>query len=299
MARSDATRTGSALSLLSDVVGGVGRLVEGEFRLARAEATEGVKVAAGGLVKLALAAIFGLVGLNALAGAAVARLTASGLGPTEAALVIGLGFCVVALGLALAGRSALRMRRLWPGRAFRGLHRDRRATVGSVLNWLGRLFGTRPDVEPAYGRQRDAIGRWEDDGGPSHGDLDDPDAGWLTKALALRHLASGQLMQIDAAQRRGVISAQDGAQLREEVIKALVRDTTEVLVEGAAPDGAARDEAILARERAYLAALPGRDAVGPQLAGTAVALAGVGMALAFLTARPARKARRFAESRPA
>lgn len=118
---------GGVMSLLSDVAAGVGRLVQGELRLARAEASEGLKAAGSGLVKIGIAAVVGLVGLNVLAGAAVAALAHAGLGPAWAALVVGLGLCAVALGLALAGRAALRLRGLWPDRALRGLRRDAEA----------------------------------------------------------------------------------------------------------------------------------------------------------------------------
>ena len=112
------------MSLLSDVVAGIGRLVQGELRLARAEATEGLKAAGSGLAKIAIAAVVGLVGLNVLAGAAVAALAATGLGPVWAAFLVGLALCLVALGQALAGRAALRLRGIWPERALRGLRRD-------------------------------------------------------------------------------------------------------------------------------------------------------------------------------
>jgi len=112
------------MSLLSDVAAGVGRLVQGELRLARVEAAEGLKTAGAGLVKIGVAAIVGLVGLNVLAGAAVAALAATGLGPAWSALPVGVVLCLVALGLALAGRAALRLRGIWPDRALRGLRRD-------------------------------------------------------------------------------------------------------------------------------------------------------------------------------
>lgn len=114
-------RTGA---LLSDVVTGFGRLVRGELMLAKAEATEGLRTAAAGLVKIAVAAIAALVGLNVLAGAAVAALAATGLGPAWAAVIVGLALCALALGLALAGRAALRLRGIWPDRALRGLRQD-------------------------------------------------------------------------------------------------------------------------------------------------------------------------------
>lgn len=111
-------------TLLSEVIGSLGRLVRGELMLARAEATEGVKHAVGGLVKIAVGAILALVGLNVLAGAAVAALAATGLGPAWSALIVGGALCVLALILVLAGRAALTLRGIWPDRALRGLHRD-------------------------------------------------------------------------------------------------------------------------------------------------------------------------------
>ena len=124
------------LSLLSDVAAGIGRLVKGELALARAEATEGLRSAGSGLVKIGVAAIVGLVGLNVLAGAAVAGLAATGLGPVWSALVVGLALSALALGLALAGRAALRLRGLKPDRALRGLRRDADA-VRQGLNDTG------------------------------------------------------------------------------------------------------------------------------------------------------------------
>jgi Putative Actinobacterial Holin-X, holin superfamily III len=115
------------LSLLAEITAGLGRLVRGELSLARAEAAEGLKAAGSGLVKIAVAAVVGLVGLNVLAGAAVAGLAATGLGPAWAALIVGGGLCLVALGLALAGKAALRLRGIMPNRAFRGLRRDAEA----------------------------------------------------------------------------------------------------------------------------------------------------------------------------
>ncbi len=117
----------STTTLLSDVVSGMGRLVRGEIMLAKAEATEGLKTAVGGLVKLVAAAIIALVALNVLAGAAVAALSEAGLGPAWSAVIVGVALCVLALILAMAGKSALRMRGLWPDRAVRGVRRDAEA----------------------------------------------------------------------------------------------------------------------------------------------------------------------------
>lgn len=115
------------LSLLGEITAGLGRLVRGELSLARAEAAEGLKAAGSGLVKIGVAAVLGLVGLNVLAGAAVAGLAATGLGPAWAALIVGGGLCVVAVGLVMAGKAALRLRGIVPNRALRGLRRDAEA----------------------------------------------------------------------------------------------------------------------------------------------------------------------------
>ncbi len=110
--------------LFSEVFSGVGRLVQGELRLARAEATDGLKSMGSGLAKLAGAAVVALVGLNVLAGAAVAALARAGLGPAGAALAVGVVLMLVALLLALAGRASLQLR----GRKSRFLDSLRRDT---------------------------------------------------------------------------------------------------------------------------------------------------------------------------
>lgn len=122
--------------LLSEVISGMSRLVRGELKLAKAEAAEGVKHAVGGLVKIAIAAVLALVGLNVLAGAAVAALAATGMGPAWASLIVGVALCVLALILVLAGKAALKLRGLWPDRAMRGVRRDAEA-VQAGLNETG------------------------------------------------------------------------------------------------------------------------------------------------------------------
>ncbi|WP_103257698.1 phage holin family protein [Tabrizicola aquatica] len=124
--------TEGTASLLSEVASGLGRLVKGELMLAKAEAVEGAKAAVGGLIKIAVAAILALVGLNVLAGAAVAALAEAGLGPAWSAVIVGLVLVGVAVGLALAGKAALRPQGLWPDRAVRGLRRDAEAVRGAM-----------------------------------------------------------------------------------------------------------------------------------------------------------------------
>lgn len=127
MARGPEEASTGMASLLSDVSAGLGRLVRGELSLAKAEAAEGLKAAGSGLVKIGIAALLALVGLNVLAGAAVAALAEAGLGPAWAAVVVGLVLCGIALALALAGRAALRLRGILPDRALRGVRRDAEA----------------------------------------------------------------------------------------------------------------------------------------------------------------------------
>ncbi|NHB76007.1 phage holin family protein [Rhodobacter calidifons] len=120
--------------LLLQVVSGVGRLVQGELQLARAEAADSLRSVTSGLGKLAGAAVVALVGLNVLAGAAVGALVHAGLGPVWAALIVGGLMLLLALGLAAAGRAGLRLRGRRPGRLLRGLGRD----VAAVRSGFGR-----------------------------------------------------------------------------------------------------------------------------------------------------------------
>lgn len=118
--------------LFSDVLSGVGRLVQGELRLARAEATESLRSVGSGLAKLAGAAVVALVGLNVLAGAAVAALVQAGFGTALAALAVGVVLVVIALVLALAGRSAIQLRGQKPRRFLDGLRRDAQAVQAGL-----------------------------------------------------------------------------------------------------------------------------------------------------------------------
>jgi DNA-binding PucR family transcriptional regulator len=124
-------RTGTT-ALLSEVVSALGRLVRSEVNLARAEAAESVRGAVSGAVRIAIAAILALVGLNVLADAAVAALALAGLGPAWAALGVGAVLCALALGLALSGRRALQLRGLLPDRALRNLKRDAEVVSASL-----------------------------------------------------------------------------------------------------------------------------------------------------------------------
>lgn len=127
-----AERDPGVTGLLAEVLSGVGRLVQGELRLARAEAADSLRSVGSGLVKLAAAGVAGLVALNVLAGAAVGALAHAGLGPVWAAVVVGLGLALVALVLALAGRAALLLRGRKPRGFLDGLRRDAQAVQAGL-----------------------------------------------------------------------------------------------------------------------------------------------------------------------
>lgn len=128
----DARPGADTASLLSGVVAGIGRLVKGEIALARAEVTEGLRRAAGGLGRIVVAAVIGLVGLHALAGAAVAALVAAGLGPVWSPLIVGLVLCAIAGVLAYVGRAALAPSGVVPRRSLRNLGRDAAAVKAAA-----------------------------------------------------------------------------------------------------------------------------------------------------------------------
>ena len=115
---------GSTAALFGDVVQGIGALVQGEIALARAEVSEGLQAAAGGVARIAIAGIVALVALNVLAMAGVAALVAAGLAAHWAGLVVALALGLVALMLALSGRAALQIKGIMPRRSLRNIDRD-------------------------------------------------------------------------------------------------------------------------------------------------------------------------------
>lgn len=114
----------SAAQLLTDVATGVARLVKGELLLARVEAANAAKVASGGVIKLVVAVMFGLAGINVLAGAAVAWLASTGMGPAVAGLIVAAALLGICLVLVLSARSAFQLKNLVPRKALRGLASD-------------------------------------------------------------------------------------------------------------------------------------------------------------------------------
>jgi hypothetical protein len=158
------------------------------------------------------------------------------------------------------------------------------------------IFGRRAlsDLDAAgavpamAGTKFEALTRWEDEGGPPAPDPVDPDEDWLNKAQKLRDTAQGLLRQIDDAARRGLVPAAQLAKHRAEVVSALAAETSAALGKGLGSlTGAAREQALTARERIYLARIAvaekGRQTVdaSPLMTGAAVAAAGAVLACLF------------------
>ncbi len=151
-----------------------------------------------------------------------------------------------------------------------------------------------PEIEAAAavpamaGTRFEALARWEDEGGPPAPEPVDPEEAWLTEARGLRDRAHGLLAQIDDAARRGLAPAAQLAKHRAEVLAALAAETRAALGKGLGSlTGAARDQALLARERIYLGriAMAGkaRESLdeNPLAVGAALALAGAAVAWMF------------------
>ncbi len=120
----DATGRSSPATLITDVLSGLSRLVQGEIALAKAEATRSLQDVLGAAVRLVIAAVLGMVALNVLAGATIAALVAAGMTPLSASLVVGGGLLLVAGGIAQVARNMLRGANLAGRRSMNNLRRD-------------------------------------------------------------------------------------------------------------------------------------------------------------------------------
>jgi hypothetical protein len=152
-----------------------------------------------------------------------------------------------------------------------------------------RVAETGCEVPALAGTRFEALTRWEDEGGPPAPEpVDLSDEDWLHEAQGRRDRAQDLLARIDAAARRGLAPATELARHRAEVISALASDTARALGKGLESlSGAARDQALQARERVYLArvalAEKGRDTVErhPLACGAVLAAAGAAVASLF------------------
>lgn len=163
------------------------------------------------------------------------------------------------------------------------------AVAGLALAAL--VFGRyreQADEPPRPAEKFEALTRWEDEGGLPMPEPADPEEEWLQRTRGLRAKAGDLLRQIDDAARRQLAPAAELARHRAAVMGALARDTTAALSQGLEDlTGAARAEALAARERVYLASLgataKGREMVEthPLAAGLAMAAAGAAVACMF------------------
>jgi Putative Actinobacterial Holin-X, holin superfamily III len=114
----------SATGLLGDVVFGITQLVKGELALVRAEVQGSVQDATNAIVKLAIAAVLGIVALNVLAAAAVSGLMVAGLSPVWACLGVGIVLLISALVIVRFAMPLLAAGNLVPKRSFASMHKD-------------------------------------------------------------------------------------------------------------------------------------------------------------------------------
>lgn len=160
--------------------------------------------------------------------------------------------------------------------------------LAALVFGRSRDTGGSDDTLPSAvaGTRFEALTRWEDDGGPVHAPPD-PEEGWLDEAMGLRMRATALMARIDEAARLRLAPAAELARHRADVLASLSHDTREALGRGLGALGeAARDKAILPRERLYLTRIgleaKGRAAVEEKPLATGMALAALGAAVAFL-----------------
>lgn len=114
----------SLTDLVVSIIAEARALLRTELMLAKAELSENASRAGGGVVLFAIAALIALVGLNALAVAAVFGVAALGVGYGWAALIVAVGFLGLAAIFALVGKSRLSVTSLTPKRTLKQIKTD-------------------------------------------------------------------------------------------------------------------------------------------------------------------------------
>lgn len=120
----DRRNDGSIVSLFSEVIAAMTRLVRGEIALARSEAEQALRRSAQAAMQIGIAAVLVLVGMNVLAGAAVTGLIALGLWPGLAALIVGVSLLLLGWGCLQFGLGLLRKAAAGPGQTLQNLRDD-------------------------------------------------------------------------------------------------------------------------------------------------------------------------------
>lgn len=104
--------------LASDVLAGMERLVRGEVAVAKTEVRQNMRAMRRSALQFVLAAVFGVMALNLLAGASVAALVAFGLTAGTAGLTVGAVLLLGAYGCLSWGLSLLERRPAQPAQSF-------------------------------------------------------------------------------------------------------------------------------------------------------------------------------------
>ena len=121
-----------ATKLIGDALRESSDLGQKELALFRAEMSENVRTIAMGLVTVIAAAVFAILSLIWLTQALVDWLATKVGSHVLAALIVGGGLAVIAIGLGLYGRSAMAKTSLAPKRTVESLERDAGVLTKSV-----------------------------------------------------------------------------------------------------------------------------------------------------------------------
>lgn len=114
----------TASTIVTDALSRVSALVRGEFDLARAEMNENLHNAGVAIGMIIGAIVLALTALNVLSAALVTALTEAGIPATWSAVIVGLGFAIVAYVLLQKGKSDLKLTSLAPTRTAGNIKRD-------------------------------------------------------------------------------------------------------------------------------------------------------------------------------
>lgn len=98
--------------------------MKAELLLARLETAKAAKTASCGVIKLVIAMMFGLAGINVLVGALAAWMTWAGMGSADAGLIVAASFIGICVALVFSARSTFRLKNFFPRKALCGLVSD-------------------------------------------------------------------------------------------------------------------------------------------------------------------------------
>lgn len=118
----------STYGLLNDIFSQIVALFRGELDLARTEVQENLKKAVVAIGMIGASIVIFLVALNVLAASLVDGVAELGIGAGWAALIVGVGFLIIGIILALTGKSSLQSASLAPTRTTKNVKRDVRTT---------------------------------------------------------------------------------------------------------------------------------------------------------------------------